>query len=289
MKRLGIYLVMLAILLPSVSFAQTGPTPAAGSPGSLFKSADSRNGTLGATFIVPNGVSRLLLTGCGGGGGGAGGFAVAAQGAGGGGSGAGCYSNVPLYVTSGATLTTTVGSAGLGGAIGAVGGVANVNTTIAGLPIGTFTIPGGTTASTAGTATTGGNGGGTIFTAGGVGTTSTCGAGSSSQIRAIGGDVILHGTGGSGGGATGPSAGCVSVFIGYSTVNISGGVVAGGQAGGGAGGSSPFGVGGAGGTNVGGAGTVCTAGGYGAGGGGGASNAAGGNGCPGFIRLEWMQ
>jgi hypothetical protein len=56
---------------------------------------------------------------------------------------------MPVFVTQGLSLTITIGTAGLAGAINASGGVVNVNTTIAGLPIGTYTIQGGNMAATA--------------------------------------------------------------------------------------------------------------------------------------------
>src|SRR5690349_7332039 len=78
--------------------------------------------TVGAnTWVVPGGVTRILVDGCGGGGGGAGGQANASTSGGGGGGGGFGVNQYPLDVTPGSTLTIGIGSAGSLGAAGSNG------------------------------------------------------------------------------------------------------------------------------------------------------------------------
>lgn len=282
MKRLAFALLFL-VLSTASTWAQAVGTHAAGNPGSRFY---SQTFTASGSFVVPSGVATLFATGCGAGGGGAGGHTADPGGGGGGGSGATCVSGMPVTVVPGSTLTLTIGTAGIGGAAGSGGGVANVATTIAGLPIGTYTIQGGNGAATFGTATNGGNGGfvSAIFPAV-VGDADNGPNGTAVNNRVSGGTVGLVSGGGAGGGATGPGNGGSSPLInGYRTADTTSGAGSGTKGGGGAGGQGLLGVGGSGGSNA--AGTPCTVG-YGGGGGGGAASFAGGNGCPGVLYLQW--
>jgi hypothetical protein len=289
MKRLVLGLCAL-LLLPSwaVAASTSVGTAAAGSPGVRhYLQTFLVSGTFTPTVPV------IYVTGCAAGGGGAGGYSGAdAGGGGGGGAGALCVVNMPMIVTPGTALTITIGTAGVGGSAGAVGGTTNLSTTIAGLPIGTYSIYGGFTAPTAGTSTNGGAGGRTleINNAGATGT-STGAAGTSTIVvpRSAGGNYVSASGGGAGGGPS--SAGGASLSpTGYSPVppaQIAGGIASSTKGGGGAGGSSIFSQGAVGGSNS--AGLNCTVG-YGGGGGGGSSGTAafaGGNGCPGVLYIEW--
>ena len=246
------------------------------------------------TFTVPANITTIYLTGCAGGGGGAGGHSADPGGGGGGGEGGESISMMPVTVTPGSILTITIGAGGVGGIAGAAGNI-GANTTIAGLPIGTYTILGGRPiagAASAGTVTNGGAGG--VNGIGGGGGATGTGTGAASNLitsRNSGGDLTYVTGGGAGGGATGPGAGGPSQYItGYGPLNppvsntaVAGGAASGTKGGGGAGGSSLFGVGGAGGSNsVGSPGT-----GFGSGGGGGAATFAGGNGMPGMLVIRY--
>lgn len=278
---MGLWLGFILLLGPSISYAQVmyggGSIPGARPYSLTF--------TGSGTFSVPTGVKTIFLTGCGAGGGGGGGHTADPGGGGGGGGGGVCAVNMPVTVVPGSSLTITIGSGGTGGAAGASSGAAT-NTTIAGLPIGTYTLYSSATASP-GTVTNGGAGGPLGNGVGGGGATGT-GAGASGSVvasRQAGGDITNTIGGGAGGGATGPGAGGITVNTsGYNGTSISGGAANGSKGGGGAGASSPFGMGAVGGSNA--AGTSCTVG-YGGGGGGGAATFAGGNGCPGFLIIAW--
>lgn len=293
-KLLG--LLLGVILLPTLVLAGEGVmTGPAGSP---YNGIRNQTFTSSGTFIPTTPV--IYVSGCGGGGGGAGGFNNATGGGGGGGSGAACVADYSITVVPGNTLTITIGTAGVGGAINTNGGVTNVNTTIAGLPIGTLTIMGGGTAATAGTAANGGNGGGVVNQlgggAGGVGAGAAGNGATRCNPTATTCDVhrdfpgyFALSTGAGGGGTnagTGVTGGASLHLSPYGTNggNVNGGAGSGASGGGGGGGSSHFGVGGTGGSA--GPGTACSIG-YGAGGGGGAANQAGGNGCPGVLWIRW--
>lgn len=276
-------LFVLLLCAPSV-WAQAVGTAAAGNPGSRFYSQAFT--TVGAnTFVVPTGVNVIFLTGCGAGGGGGGGHTADPGGGGGGGGSGVCVSRMPVGVTPGSSLTITIGTAGLGGAVGAAGGIVSTNTTIAGLPYGTMTILGASIAAGTGTVTNGGAGGGNANQGGGVTGTGAGANGTYATNRTIGGDVVGGSSGSAGGGATGPGAGGTSVYSNlYNVGNIAGAAASGTKGGGGGGGSSLLGLGVVGGSNA--VGTSCSVG-YGGGGGGGAPTFAGGNGCQGYLRVEW--
>lgn len=290
LKHLSSYLLgALIVLSPMVALAASTSvaTSAAGSPGSKFYQVSSIDSTLGATFTVPNGVTVLYVTGCGGGGGGAGGFNNVVGGGGGGGGSGECLDEAPIAVTAGLVLTPTIGLAGLGGATTAAGGVVSTNTTLAGLPIGTLTIQGATTAATAGATSNGGNGGGilSIATGGAGGTTPGNGTAPIAVSMRPSGGKTLQICAGAGGGSASFSGAASLVMSQYQTAGASGGAVSTTTGGGGAGGSGPWGVGGAGGSNA--DGTASTIG-YGAGGGGGSGNShAGANGTPGFLTIRY--
>jgi hypothetical protein len=90
-------------------------TPAARSAGPGGIKEFTRNGQ--SSFVVPSGVTRLMVEMYGGGGGGGGGSTIPCDiGAGGGGSGA--YTRTVVAVTAGATYSVFVGAAGLGAPFG---------------------------------------------------------------------------------------------------------------------------------------------------------------------------
>src|SRR3990167_1477232 len=153
-------LSVLLLLVPlAVQAASSGSTTAAaGSPGQRAYTTGVL--TANGTFVVPDNVGTLTVTGCAAGSGGGGGFAVAAQGGGGGGAAGTCVQNMPVNVQAGATLTYVIGTAGTAGAIGTAGGVVNLITTISGLPSPNtvLTISGASVAAQPGTATNGGAG-----------------------------------------------------------------------------------------------------------------------------------
>lgn len=80
--------------------------------------ANSQTFTASGTFVVPAGVTRVLVEGCGGGGGG--GAASGASAGGGGGGGADSPPRI-VVVTPGASVTVTIGAGGAGGTIAANG------------------------------------------------------------------------------------------------------------------------------------------------------------------------
>ena len=212
--------------------------------------------TSNGTWPVPDFVDTIWVSGCAGGGGGgsSGGGTSSAGGAGGAGGGAGePVLKTPISVTPGHTLSITIGAAGVGGAAPASDTVGNNGTA------GGNTVLEDSTSSTTLLTLTGGSGGD-----GGGGAGAANGAAPSS-------------------GYPGGGAGRDSIY----------------SANGGTGGSGPFGGGG--GLGRGAAGTSSgfpgnNGYGYGAGGGGGGgtyaasaatSGAAGGNGAPGFLVIEW--
>jgi len=284
MKQLLTSIFILALLLPTGVWAAAVTTSAAGSPGqTLVTTTFTANGTYTPTS------NFISVTGCGAGGGGAGGHTADPGGGGGGGGGAVCVVRQPIVVVPGTALTITIGTAGVGAAAGSAGGIVNLHTTIAGLPLGTYSIHGPNTAPGTGTVTNGGAGGcHAILQTCPVTGTGTGAAGVISQVLVQGGDATRIESGSAGGGATGPAnGGIVPAMSGYSAAmaNLAGGASNGTKGGGGTGGNSLMGTGAIGGSNA--VGTACT-GGYGAGGGGGAPTFAGGNGCPGYLVIqEW--
>ncbi|MFO0519299.1 MAG: hypothetical protein ACK515_02600 [bacterium] len=107
-------------------------------------------GTAGPwTWTVPNGVTRLVIEGCGPGGGGGGGQNTGTPGRGGGGGGGSgvAIRGAECFVAPGTLLTVTLGAAGAGGAAGSSGTGGGI-TTVAGITRGPFVgISGGFTLS----------------------------------------------------------------------------------------------------------------------------------------------
>jgi len=237
------------------------------------------------TFIVPAGVYELLFSGNGPGGGGGGGHTADPGGGGGGGAPGWPFENVPMKVLPGEVLTITMGAFGPGGAPGS-NGSAGGSLTVAGGSLWPFSFraqsgsPG-----LAGAAGVGGNGGAvsSLITApsGGAGV----GGGSiGSTAITFRGQNLFVSTGAAGGGpsnAGGP--GTPRVFGPFSTP--AGGAATGTQGGGGASGTSPNAIGVAGGAG----GSPGLTNPYpGGGGSGGGALAAGGDGAPGFLDIEWV-
>lgn len=250
------------------------------------------------SFVVPDDVSIIFLSGCGGGGGGAGGY----SGVGGGGGGGGPAPNwdyFPITVTPGSTLSVYVGAAGSAGAIGANGSDGG-ESYISGAGIlspfkdgSNQILMGYGKGGVVGTVGAGGNGAGPAW-ASSVSSlayaTLNSGTGHFPKwLHLTDGNVPLqhfHPVCQASGGAA-ASANSQGGFV---TVNGNGsGTYGTGDASGGAGGAGGGGVygrggnaGSAGGTRTGGAAT-----GNGAGGGGGTGNYAGGAGTDGFIEIAY--
>lgn len=247
------------------------PIPAAGKlQGQEFTTAGS------ATFNVPTGVTAIWITAVGAGAGG--GTRATALGAGGGGSGE--YGEmIPLKVTSGGTVSLTVGAKGTGAAAG--GGTAtgaDGGATI----VGPYNFLGGLGG--VGTTSAGGTGGGPRGGLGG-GASNTGAAGTQESVSFWGG-----GGGGGGGNAT-PNNGSAGAPSPGRLTGAAGGTAASTQAGGGGGAGSVYGLGGAGGGGgVAGSNAASTSYGTGGGGAGGltGSTAAGGNGCDGYVLIMWV-
>lgn len=226
--------------------------PDAGGAGWASISASSPGGvarfTTSGSFTVPDGVTEIFVSGCGGGGGGGGGAGSSSSaGPGGGGGGGAGRSAVKerFTVTPGQVIAVTIGTAGSGGSGSTTNGgngSAGGSTSLAGL----ISLSGGG----------GGNGGNGSTGSGGDGGAPGGQWGTDAQIPSTGGN-------------------------------------------GGSGGSGPFGTGGGGGRGGLSAGTTVSgtiAFGFGAGGAGGGSNyssttgrsgAAGLNGMPGLLIIEW--
>ncbi|WAI50264.1 phage tail protein [Pseudomonas triclosanedens] len=178
--------------------------------------------TSSGSFTVPNGVTTLYLSGCGGGSGGGGGGGFVASGSGGGGGGGAGQSaiKVPVNVSPGQVIAVTIGaggSLGAGGAPGAngVAGSAGGVTSFGSL----LTLAGGSPSS--GGNAIYGNGG-----AGGIG--GTYGGGYGGDGRGFGGDGGDGGSGpfgtGGGGGRAGANTGFIGVpGYGYGTGGAGGG------------------------------------------------------------------
>src|SRR6185312_12441877 len=241
-----------------VEWADAGSSP--GVQTQLFTSSGS--------FVVPLGITEVLITAVAPGGSGSG--IASTSGSGGGGSGEYCI-QWPLQVTSLATYTVTIGAAGAAIASGsASAGNDGGNVSFGSL----LTLLGG-------------KGGGLLQAAGaggGVkGAAAIAGAGSIGSSESP-----LHFGGSSGGaGFNGTSAGFAGGgSAGYSTGGA-GGAGVGSNGGGGGGGASPWGAGGAGGSNGAGGNAV----GYGDGGGGASGKSSGNNasgaGGPGFLLVSW--
>jgi hypothetical protein len=209
------------------------------------------------SYVVPAGVHRVLIDGCGAGGGNGLGQASANTAGGGGGGAAECSQGYPLAVTPGETLVVTVGA----GVANATGG----NTTITGADTAFPTLLGGLVGNIGGGVSTGvggvgGNGAGPLASAGGASGTSATQPTGVTQL-------IISGPGGGGGGPTAATGG-----FGGTTGAYAGGSPGAGNGSGGGGGSTPFGNGGTGGV-AGSPGATPTIG-YGGGAGGNGSNSA---------------
>src|SRR6185369_336385 len=109
-----IAILILGLMATSADAQTLGPSPYA-QTSVLFTSTGANS------WVVPPGVTVVYVDACSGGQGGAGGQASATGGGGGGGAAGTWTRGYPLNVTSGATLTITVGLAGVGGNAGAAG------------------------------------------------------------------------------------------------------------------------------------------------------------------------
>jgi hypothetical protein len=270
------------------------------------------------TWVVPEGVRMLMISGVGGGSGGTGGTNNATSTGGGGGGGPGLSMiYAPVFVTPGASLTITLGAGGTGGTP-TTGATNGGDTTVSGLyfiPWGegtTFKLFGGganTTTRTDGqgqaSGTLGGNAPGANAAPalpGGTSAATPTGGGSGSRLSTY--PFIypaVRGTGGGGASTTvttaGANGGTSSGFanftmisanssvsaIAWGTGNSTGSISRGG---GGVGGFSVWGYGGSGG-NGGVNGGNAT--GYGGGGGGGGGGANGGNGTVGYLYITYWE
>lgn len=270
--------------------------------------------TANGTWVVPAGITRVLVSGCGAGGGGGGGYygagLINVVAPGGGGGGAGTYDERSMAVTPGETLTVTVGVGGAGGA-----GGTGVTSPAAGFAGSASVV----TRGAGGSLKFNGGGGGCSVTSATAAATPICVPGGRGKSQGQQGITVAatsalpcsYGNGGYGGsiGALGStasngseSASALSVYSFPGVAGVMGTSAAGGGGswyGGGAGGggaSSPFDIGGDGGAggngNGAGAGGVGVDGGPGFGGGGGgggggagagSSGIAGGNGSFGGI------
>lgn len=272
------------------------------------------------TWVVPEGVRMLMITGVGGGAGGTGGTNNATStGGGGGGGSALSITGLPLFVTPGASLTITLGAGGTGGTP-TTGATNGGDTTIAGIyfsPWGegtTFKIFGGganTTTRTDGVGQASGIGAGNA--PGSYASGTSAGGASAATPTAANGQGRgyffpstfpgMTGCGGGGASTTGTTAGANGGVSGLnpnqrpllaanSSVTPNNGVGLGNTAagvsrgGGGQGGYSVIGYPGAGG-NGGSNGANAT--GYGAGGGGGGGAANGGNGGVGYVYFTYWE
>ncbi len=210
------------------------------------------------TFVVPAGVTRMLVYGSGGGGGGGGGGGSGAGGGGGGGGNGAVPRDYPIAVIPGETLTVAIGGGGAGGA-GSVGGTgttgtAGTSSTVTGSTSGLIlTIKGGL-----------GGLGGTLAGAIGLGATPS-----------VGGNWSYGGNGAENGSGVDGLSGDASTWAGSAVGGATG------AGGGGGGGGSSLGIGGAGGSGGNGAGGNNGSGGSTQGGGGGGGGGAGASGAGG--------
>lgn len=280
------------ILLSSLFFTNIANAQVVSGGVSAPYTLHSQEFTSTGTFIVPTGVTAVVIDACAAGGGGGGGSVGAFNPGGGGGAGSGQWTaGYPLTVVQGATLTITIPTGGTAGTNAANGGVGG-NLTITGATDTFPTLYGGDGGGTADGFYfgVGGNGGGPNGM-GGIGDASILGNPSTLARPAF---VFPYGGGGAGGGRGGgidPFGGGAAVTATYGLPNgpfFSLGIGTGAQAGGG-GAPSPYGNGGLGGnsgtpTN----GATPTLGYCGGGGGAGASvTTTGGVGANGFARVRW--
>lgn len=240
----------------------------------LENSSSSNNGytsgmktfTSSGTFIVPDGVNRLLISGIGAGGGGGGGYTSSyAGGGGGGGSGEWAYRK-GISVNSGESIQITIGTGGNGGSGGYPGGTGTQGSITS---VGTYLTLQGGYGGTGGqyeATAAGGQGGGEAIqiASGGIGY-SNGGTGYINDFYLKYQDKGKGSTGGIG------AAGYKSSLLG-----------------GGGGGATGYQVGGTGGGTGQKSGSIGYAGGIGAGGGGGSGGGyAGGKGGNGIVIIEW--
>lgn len=243
------------------------------------------------TWSVPNGVSVIYITMCGGGASGANGTGANTSG-GGGGGGAACMVRAPMNIPSpfsGDYLTITVGAGGIpGGSFPNVGLPGSASIVLENGLGQTYTANGGGVSATY---TTGGAGGDTTDssqTSGGAGHVhATTAAGATASTVTVFGMQSYPGGGGGGGvsvaNLNGGGGGAIGFMPSTRYINP---VPASGDYSGGAGGSSFYGVGGASDSY-----NVVTAPGLGGGGGGGMSGAGastGQTGGQGFVLIEWI-
>jgi hypothetical protein len=268
------------------------------------------------TWVVPEGVRLLMISGVGGGSGGTGGTNNATSTGGGGGGGPGLSMiYAPVFVTPGASLTITLGAGGTGGTP-TTGATNGGDTTVSGLyfcPWGegtTFYLFGGganTTTRTDGvgqaSGTLGGNAPGANAAPGLAGGASAATPGVGGSTARISTYPIIYpavrGTGGGGASTTVTTAGAnggsltpttnfpmisanstvsgIAWGLGNTTTTVS-------RGGGGVGGFSVWGYGGSGGAGGSNGGNAS---GYGGGGGGGGGGANGGNGSVGYLYITY--
>lgn len=149
--------------------------------------------TANGSFTVPDGVTKIYVTGAGGGGGGGGGYSTSYAGEGGGG---GAYAlRQPYTVTPGQVLAITIGAGGTPGVIGGAGG-AGGSTSVGAL----LTMAGGAGGSP-GTSGNGGAGGGSGGAGASVASTGGAGGDGFGVVPGAGGGSL--GFGGSGRAASG--------------------------------------------------------------------------------------
>ena len=187
--------------------AATGAWAALLSDGTNWRTLASAGGpittalfTTTGAWVVPAGVTSVLVDGVGGGGGGG-------YNGGGGGGGGGAVRGTSLSVTPGNTLNITVGSGGPAGTSGAVNGTAGSGSVVAVSGGATLlTLPGGL-GGAGNLAGAGGAAGGTGGTAGTAGSHYTIGDGSGNNNVATGGSGggNLFSNGAAGGAPTGLS------------------------------------------------------------------------------------
>lgn len=151
--------------------------------------------TTSGTFTVPDGVTKVWVSGCGGGGGGgSGNLATEPQILGGGGGGAQSVQDQEITVVPGSEIVITIGNGGAGGTSGANGG----NTSFGSLLIlrgGYGALSGGNSGASGGLGGSSGGSGYTVYTA----SSGSAGGNTLFGFGALWGNAISYGTGGSGG------------------------------------------------------------------------------------------
>lgn len=220
--------------------------------------------TTSGTYIVPSGVTSLLILGAGGGGGGGGGHSAPAINGNGGGGAAGCQPMTGTFpVTAGETLTITIGGGGAGGIFNQNGNPGG-DTTISGSSTGFIAKFTGGAAGLEG-GTVGGNNAalgprdlvsnllfdGIVMINGGDGTGQFGNPGWGGVYQSIGGGQGVGGAGGGGGGSGYGIGGLGGSQGNPGQGGFNGGISAGGGGGGGGiSGGQQGGTGGAGGDGI---------------------------------------